>query len=181
MAEESGDDLVDEKTAEAEQVVEEVEPQTIEEQLSMAQAEAETAMKEIAYRDAEIANIRKRHSQDRSDIIRYAAQGMARRLIPLLDDFDRAVSSAPPETDEALMEGIKMIRGNLEASLTAEGARMIDASDQPFDPNTMEAITTIPAPEGVASGMVVEVLENGWMLHDRVLRPARVVVTAVSE
>jgi molecular chaperone GrpE len=160
-------------------VAEVVEEPTLEEQLASALAGADSSQKEIGYRDAEIANIRKRHAQDRSDIIRYGAQSLARRLIPLLSDFDRALAAMPTETDDVILEGVRMIRANLEASLTSEGARQIDAAGQPFDPNTMEAITTIPPTEEHPEGMVVEVLESGWMLHDRVLRPARVVVTAV--
>jgi molecular chaperone GrpE len=162
-------------------VAEVVEEPTLEEQLASALAGADASQKEIAYRDADIANIRKRHAQDRSDIIRYGAQSLARRLIPLLSDFDRALAAMPAETDEVVLEGVRMIRSSLESSLISEGARQIDAAGQPFDPNTMEAITTIPPTEEHPAGMVVEVLEGGWMLHDRVLRPARVVVTAVGE
>ena len=170
----SGDD-----DAPAEPVVEDIEEPTLEEQLAAALEASEAAKKEISYRDAEIANIRKRHAQDRSDIIRYGSQGLARRLIPLLDDFDRAISVMPEGSDDSIVEGVKMTRSSLEAALTTEGARAIDAVGQPFDPNTMEAITTIPPSDEHPAGMVVEVLENGWMLHDRVLRPARVIVTAV--
>ncbi len=174
----SGDDEVPPE-AEPEAVTEAVEEPSIEEQLASALAAAESAQKEIGYRDAEIDNIRKRHAKDRSDIIRYGSQGLARKLIPLINDFDRALEAMPAETDEVILEGVRMIRANLEAALISEGARQIDAAGQPFDPNTMEAITTIPPTEEHPAGMVVEVLESGWMLHDRVLRPARVVVTAV--
>nr|AIF12941.1 heat shock protein (GRPE) [uncultured marine group II/III euryarchaeote KM3_57_F04] len=174
----SGDDEVPPE-AEPEAVTEAVEEPSIEEQLASALAAAESAQKEIGYRDAEIDNIRKRHAKDRSDIIRYGSQGLARKLIPLINDFDRALEAMPAETDEVILEGVRMIRANLEAALIGEGARQIDAAGQPFDPNTMEAITTIPPTEEHPAGMVVEVLESGWMLHDRVLRPARVVVTAV--
>ena len=167
------------KEAAPEVVAEVVEEPTLEEQLATALAAAESSQKEITYRDAEIDNIRKRHAKDRSDIIRYGSQGLARKLTPLLSDFDRALAAMPAETDEVILDGVRMIRSNLEAALIGEGARQIDAAGQPFDPNTMEAITTIPPTEEHPAGMVVEVLESGWMLHDRVLRPARVVVTAV--
>ena len=127
------------------EVEEEPRELTIEEKLAEAETRAETAEKEIAYRDADIVNIRKRHSQERADLLRYGGQGLARRLISLLDDFDRAISSMPETTDDSIMEGINMIRNNLENSLVADGAKMIEVNGQKFDPKIMEAITTIPA------------------------------------
>ncbi len=73
-----------------------------------------------------------------------------------------------------------MMRNNLEKAIIADGAKKIEVTEgQKFDPKNMEAITTIPPSEEHPLGVVVQVLENGWMMHDRVLRPARVVVTAV--
>ena len=177
----------DEEEAPAEDIVEEEPPVeveeprelTIEEQLEAANSRAEAAEKEIAYRDADNVNLRKRHATERTDLIRYGSQGLARRLISLLDDFDRAISAMPDTTDDSIMEGINMIRNNLEKSLIADGAKQIEASGQRFDPKKMEAITTIPPSEEYPPNTVAQVLEPGWMLHDRVLRPARVIVTAV--
>lgn len=152
---------------------------TIEEQLEAALQRAESAEKEIVYRDADIVNIRKRHAKERTDLIRYGGQGLARKLTALLDDFDRALSAVPADMDDALLEGIKMIHNNLEKALVSYGATKIDAASQKFNPNIMEAVTTIPASEEYPPSTVVQVLEQGWMLHDRVLRAARVVVTAV--
>jgi molecular chaperone GrpE len=137
------------------------------------------AAPEVVAEVVEEPTLEEQLAKDRSDIIRYGSQGLARKLTPLLSDFDRALAAMPAETDEVILDGVRMIRSNLEAALIGEGARQIDAAGQPFDPNTMEAITTIPPTEEHPAGMVVEVLESGWMLHDRVLRPARVVVTAV--
>ncbi len=160
--------------------IEEPKELTLEEQLAEALVAAETAEKEITYRDADIANMRKRHSQERLDLIRYGSQNLSRRLIDLLDDFDRAVSSMPDNTDDSIMEGITMMRNNLEKAIIADGGKKIQVIEgQAFDPKQMEAITTIPPNEEFPLGVVVQILENGWMMHDRVLRPARVVVTAV--
>ena len=161
------------------EVEEEPRELTIEEKLAEAEIRAETSEKEIAYRDADIVNIRKRHSQERAALLRYGGQGLARRLISLLDDFDRAILSMPEGTDDSIMEGINMIRKNLEKALTDDGAKMIEVNGKRFDPKIMEAITTIPASEEHSPNTVVQVLEPGWMLHDRVLRPVRVIVTAV--
>jgi molecular chaperone GrpE (heat shock protein) len=166
----------------AEQIDEIEEPKelTLEEQLTEALVAAETAEKEISYRDADIANMRKRHTQERLDLIRYGSQNLSRRLIDLLDDFDRAVTAMPDNTDDSIMEGITMMRNNLEKAILADGAKKIEVTEgQKFDPKNMEAITTIPPSEEHPLGVVVQLLENGWMMHDRVLRPARVVVTAV--
>lgn len=180
----SEDELVGDKPT-PEGIVEddsiEVEPRelTLEEQLEAANLRAEVSEKEISYRDADIVNLRKRHAKERIDLIRYGGQGLGRKLISLLDDFDRALAALPEEIDASIIEGIKMIRNNLEKALIADGAKKIDAEGKKFDPKKMEAITTIPASDEHLPGMVVQVLEQGWMLHDRVLRPARVVVTAV--
>ena len=177
-------DEVAEPTDSTEEVVSEKNDEpielTLEEQLAEAKIAAETAEKEISYRDADIANMRKRHAQERLDLIRYGSQGLSRKLIDLLDDFDRAISAIPANTDDSIMEGITMMRNNLEKALLADGAKKIDvATGQKFDPKNMEAITTIPASEEFPVGVVVEILESGWIIHERVLRPARVVVTAV--
>lgn len=174
---EPAEELIEE--APAVEVDEEPRELTIEENLMQAELRADTAEKEIAYRDADIVNLRKRHTQERTDLLRYGGQGLARRLISLLDDFDRAISSMPEATDDAIMEGVTMIRENLEKALTADGAKKIEAQGQKFDPKKMEAITTIPASDEHPPSTVAQVLESGWMLHDRVLRPARVIVTAV--
>ena len=173
-------DDAEDPTDSAEEVVSEEidEPRelSLEEQLAEAIIAAETAEKEISYRDADIANMRKRHAQERLDLIRYGSQGLSRRLIDLLDDFDRAISAIPTNTDDSIMEGITMMRNNLEKALLADGAKKIDVTTgQKFDPKNMEAITTIPASEEYPVGVVVEILESGWIIHERVLRPARVV------
>ena len=153
---------------------------SLEEQLAEAIIAAETAEKEISYRDADIANMRKRHAQERLDLIRYGSQALSRRFIDLLDDFDRGISAIPTNIDDSIMEGITIMRNNLEKALLADGAKKIDVTTgQKFDPKNMEAITTIPASEEYPVGVVVEILESGWIIHERVLRPARVVVTAV--
>lgn len=171
--------LEDVVTEENEVVEQEPKELTLEEKLAEAMAATEIAEKEISYRDADISNLRKRHAQDRTELLKYGSQNLARRLVEIIDNFDRAISSMPDSTDEAVMEGIIMTKNNIINALKSEGATEIIAEGMSFDPKNMEAITTIPPSEEFPPGMVVQILDNGWMIHDRVLRPARVVVTAV--
>ncbi len=172
----SDDEVPEESVAEGEVAeadgVEEVEP-TIEELLAAAEARAEKAEAEIGYRDADIVNLRRRHATERSESIKYAGFNLSGRILPVLDSLDLALKDAEegPFTD-----GIKLIRDNLIQALSAEGVTEIEIGGD-FDPNIMEALTTLPASEEHPDGTVIDVLEKGWMYKERVLRPARVVVS----
>lgn len=155
-----------------EEVVEaEAEPDS--DPLADALARAEKAEAEITYRDAEIINIRRRAATDRADLLRFGAAGLAARILPVLDSLEKAIEGAE---EGPLREGILLTRDNLVEALAAEGVKPITV-DGVFDPATMEALTTVPASEAHPDGSVVDTLESGWMQHDRVLRPARVVVS----
>jgi molecular chaperone GrpE (heat shock protein) len=154
-----------------EEVVEEAEP-SVEDQLAEALARAEKAEAEITYRDADIANIRRRAATEKLNLMKFAGFSLAGRIIPVLDSLDRALESAE---EGAFTEGIQLTRENLLEALEAEGVTPILVQEI-FDPSTMEAITTLPASEAHPDGTVIDTLERGYLYKDRVLRPARVVV-----
>ena len=172
----SDDEMPEEVKAEGEDAeaddIEEVEP-TIEELLAAAEARAEKAEAEIGYRDADIINMRRRHVTERSEALKYAGFNLSGRILPVLDSLDLALKDAE---EGAFTDGIKLIRDNLIQALSAEGVTEIEIGDA-FDPNIMEALTTLPASEEHPDGSVIDVLEKGWMYKERVLRPARVVVS----
>ena len=167
----SEDETVEDATDE---VVEDetIEP-TLEEKLAEAIARAEKAEAEITYKDADIINIRKRNASDRAELMKFAGFNLSGRILPVLDSLERALDNAE---DGPLTDGIRLTRDNLLDALLAEGVTPIEVGSD-FDPNVMEALTTLPASEEHPDGTVIQTLESGWMYKDRVLRPARVVVS----
>tara|TARA_B100000959_G_scaffold274996_1_gene327660 strand:+ start:1820 stop:2320 length:501 start_codon:yes stop_codon:yes gene_type:complete len=147
-------------------------------QVTESNSRIEDLEKEIQYAKAEIANVQQRAAKDRSEAIRYGGASLARRLLPFLDGLGKALETFEPgEGNESVFEGVRMTLEGILAALEMEGIVPIDAMKTPFDPTSMEAIATVPCPEGIDSGMVVNVIEQGFRMHDRVLRPARVVVS----
>ncbi|DAC30436.1 MAG: nucleotide exchange factor GrpE [Euryarchaeota archaeon] len=153
-------------------VVEEQDP------LEAALARAETAEKEIAYKDAEIQNIRKRFLAEKSDLIQYGSMGLARKMLAVLADVDRAMANIEEGDQSPLAQGLRLLRNKMWHELSGEGVTAIDAKGKKFDPAKMDAITTIPASEDFPAGMVVDVIEAGYMYKQRVLVASRVVVAS---
>ena len=154
----------------------EVEPEPVD-PLTAALERAETAEKEIAYREADLQNARKRFAQDRAEIVRYGAQHLARRMVSVLLDVERGLSTTGDDEGPAAA-ALRLLHDRLIVELKAAGVVRIEAKGAPFDPSKMEAITTVPASDDYPAGQVIEELEAGFMLHDRVLQASRVVVAA---
>ena len=170
------EDLPEEDAVEVTVEEPEVEPEPVD-PLTEALARAEAAEKEIAYREADLQNARKRFAQDRAEITRYGAQHLARRMVSVLLDVERGLASTGDD-DGPASQALQLLNDPLTAELKAAGVVRIQAKGQAFDPSTMEAITTVPASEEHPAGQVIEELEAGFMLHDRVLQASRVVVAA---
>ena len=156
----------------------EIQEEPIVDPLQEALQRAETAEKEIAYRDAEIQNIRKRSLAEKSDILRYGTMPLARRMVNVLSDVDRALQSIDDDDQSPIAQGLRLLRNKLWHELSADGGVEIDAKSKPFDPSTMDAVMTIPANEQFPSGTVVDLLEAGFMYKDKVMVAARVVVAS---
>ncbi len=146
--------------------------------LEEANLRAEKAEKEIAYKDAEIQNVRKRLMAEKAELIQYSGMGLARRMLTVLGDVDRAIANLDDEDTSAVAQGLRLLRNKMWHELAADGVVAIEAKEQPFDPAKMEAITTIPASDAFPAGKVVDVLEAGYMYKQRVLMAARVVVAS---
>ena len=160
--------------------VEEVQEEPVEERdpLEVALERAEFAEKEIAYKEAEIQNVRKRLMAEKSEVIQYGGMGLARRMLTILGDVDRAMTGIEDDDQSPVAQGLRLLRNKMWHELQADGVSAIDAEDAVFDPSKMEAITTIPASEAYAAGTVVDVLEQGYMYKSKVLVVARVVVAS---
>lgn len=147
------------------ELVEEVDP------LAEAIARAEAAEKEISYRDAEIQNVRKRFMAEKSTAIQYGGMGMARKMLNILNDIDRALSVNEDD-------GLSLIRSKMWSELSGDGVTKIQTKGEKFDPTKMEAITAIPPSEDFPPNSVIDEIEAGYLYKDRVLIPARVVVAS---
>lgn len=146
--------------------------------LEEANLRAEKAEKEIAYKDAEIQNVRKRLMAEKAELIQYSGMGLARRMLTVLGDVDRAIANLDDEDTSAVAQGLRLLRNKMWHELAADGVVAIEAKEQSFDPAKMEAITTIPASDAFPAGKVVDVLEAGYMYKQRILMAARVVVAS---
>ena len=146
--------------------------------LEEANLRAEKAEKEIAYKDAEIQNVRKRLMAEKAELIQYSGMGLARRMLTVLGDVDRAIANLDDEDTSAVAQGLRLLRNKMWHELAADGVVAIEAKEQSFDPAKKEAITTIPASDAFPAGKVVDVLEAGYMYKQRVLMAARVVVAS---
>lgn len=125
-----------------------------------------------AYADTE--NTRKRLNKEFEQLSKYQIQNFALSVLPVLDDCERALSHET--SDEVYRKGVEMIYGKLKHALELEGVTEIDALDQPFDGNWHQALMSEHV-EGKEPGMVIEVLQKGYKLKDRILRAAMVKVS----
>jgi len=148
-----------------------------EDEVSALQAKIDELDKELQYAQAETANARQRGLRDRAEAIRFGAAGLASRIIPAIDSLEKALANENGD-NEAIANGVKMTLESLKRALESEGVTILETTGKAFDPTRMEAIATVPVLEGQESGEVLEEIESGYMLHDRILRPAKVVVTS---
>jgi molecular chaperone GrpE len=145
------------------------------EELQKQLAEAQSQAAE--YKDgwqravAEFQNYRKRLERENGEVYQNAVASLIKRYLPILDDLERALAARP--TDLAWADGVELIYRKLQAILEAEGVKRIEAEGQIFDPNFHEAISQEPS-EGHESGKIIAIVQNGYMLGERVVRPALV-------
>ena len=127
-----------------------------------------------AYADTE--NLKKRLMAEAEATRKYRIQSFAKEVLPVIDNLERALASEVHESDESFKKGIQMTYDMLVNALKNEGVEEIDCLNKPFDPNLEQAIMQEKA-EDVESGIVIEVLQKGYVLKDRILRPAMVKVS----
>lgn len=126
---------------------------------------------------AEFENYQKRNQRDLATERRYAQMPLAGDLLPALDNLERAINAARQAGDHgSLAQGVVMVQTQLLDALRRHGVTPIEAQDQPFDPNLHQAVMQMPSAE-VPPQTVLQVLEQGYRVHERVLRPARVIVS----
>lgn len=128
---------------------------------------------------AEFDNFKKRSSKERIELFKTASQEVLTALLPVLDDFDRAIKASEKATDAAAVrEGVVLISGKLKSITQKQGLKEMESIGQEFNPDLHDAITNIPAPSEELKGKVLDEVEKGYYLGDKVIRHAKVVVGA---
>ncbi|MFO0144961.1 MAG: nucleotide exchange factor GrpE [Betaproteobacteria bacterium] len=125
---------------------------------------------------AEGENIRRRAQDDIAKASKYAIESFAEHLVPVMDSLDKALEMQNA-TAEQLREGVEITRRQLKSAFERGRLAEINPVGEKFDPHKHQAISAVPAPEGMAPNHVVAVLQKGWLIADRVLRPALVTVS----
>ena len=160
-----------EQDAQAE-AAEEEEP--LEERLAAAEARVQEHLTDLQRVAADFDNYKKRAARDREQLAARAAERLVKELLPVLDDLERALEAANEHEEAKLEDGVCLVHRALADALAKEGLTEIEA-DGAFDPHVHEALLSQPA-DGADAGAVLQVLQKGYRLGDRVLRPARVIV-----
>ena len=161
----------------AEGVAEEAAPSddSVESLLAEAEAKRDEYLADLQRLAADFDNYRKRVARDQAQLVARAHEGLVRELLPVLDDLERALGAAEAHDEATVVEGVRLVQRALADQLAREGLEEI-AADGAFDPHIHEALLSQPG-EGAKPGTVLQVVQKGYRLGDRVLRPARVVIS----
>ncbi len=126
---------------------------------------------------AEFDNYRKRTMKEKAELVLNGAEKTISSILPVLDDFERALQNMDQTTDvKAVKEGVEIIYNKFLKVLKENGVKVIDAKGQPLNTDFHEAIAVIPAPEETQKGKILDCVQNGYTLNDKVIRHAKVVV-----
>lgn len=126
---------------------------------------------------AEFDNFRRRTNKEKVDLIANAGAGVIKDLLPVIDDFERAIANNDKVEDiEAVKEGFKLIFNKFKSTLTQKGLKEMEVIGETFDSEVHEAIANVPAPKKKEVGKVIDAVEKGYYLNDKVIRYAKVVV-----
>jgi len=141
--------------------------------LAEEKEKAETNLAGWQRAQADFINYKRRSEQEKEEISKFASSVLILNLLPIVDDLERAFNSIPPRLVKlSWVEGIRLIERKLQANLKAQGLSQIEALGEPFDPNFHEAVRQGKGKDGI----VIEEIQKGYKLHDRVIRPTKVVV-----
>ena len=166
------DDVTLENNANGEQII--IEELSVEEQLTQDLAKEKDKYLRLF---AEFENYKRRTSKERIDLFKTANQEVLLAMLPVLDDFDRAIVEINKSDDELLTKGVELIHEKLKSTLVAKGLEQVDLkAGDAFDADFAEAITQIPAPSDKFKGKIVDVLEKGYKLGDKIIRFPKVVL-----
>jgi molecular chaperone GrpE len=177
--ENSGEEMAESPEKKAEQPEAHIEnaPDNDTEGFEKLKAELTEAKEKYLRLYSEFDNYKKRVNKERVDLIKSAGADIIIALLPVLDDFDRALKSIESSADvEALKEGINLIAGKLRASLQQKGLKEMETIGQVFDTDLHDALTNAPAPSEEMKGKVIDEVQKGYFLNDKVIRHAKVII-----
>ena len=161
-----------ENNAKGEQLI--IEELSVEEQLAQDLAKEKDKFLRLF---AEFENYKRRTTKERIELFKTASQEVLLALLPVLDDFDRAMVEINKSEDELLAKGVELIHEKLKGTLVTKGLEVVDVkAGDAFDADFAEAITQIPAPSDELKGKIVDVLEKGYKLGDKIIRFPKVVI-----
>lgn len=167
-AEESGEENAEGSAEEA---------STPEQEIEQLRENLAKEKKEYLFLMAEFDNFRKRTLREKSEIIRNAGENVLKGLLPIVDDFERGLKAAAQAEDaNAVDEGMRLIYNKLIKFLAANGVKEFDPADDVYDADRHEAISVVPVPDEAQKGKILDTVEKGYMINDKVLRHAKVVV-----
>jgi len=146
----------------------------LEERLALLERERDEYLADLKRVAAEFDNFRKRAARDYESLVSRANERVVQELLPVLDDLERALVAAEEHEEAKLEEGVRLVHRELRSALAKEGLVEIE-TDGAFDPHVHEALLTQPSEQD--DGAILEVIQKGYRLGDRVLRPARVVIS----
>ena len=146
---------------------------TLEEQVAALEAERDEHLNDLKRVAAEFENYRKRVARDQESLVARAHERLVKELLPVLDDLERALAAAEEHEEATLEEGVRLVHRELEEALRREGLAEIGTKGH-FDPHIHEALLSQPSEQD--EGAILEVVQKGYTLGDRVVRPARVIV-----
>ena len=161
---------------EAEKVAEEA-CDDAEKKIAELQEQLDKEKKEYLFLMAEFDNFRKRTLKEKSEIIKNAGENVLKGLLPIMDDFERGIKAAEASPEaESVKEGVNLIYNKLKKYLNQNGVKEIDPADDTFDTEKHEAISVVPVPDEEKKGKILDTVEKGYTINDKVLRHAKVVV-----
>ncbi len=131
---------------------------------------------------ADVENMRKRMEREKAEFVRFAAVDLVRKLLPVIDNLERALEAPADTGGDGLREGVRLVHQELQSILEREGLKVVEAKGKPFDPNLHEAVLREESTE-IDSEQVIEEFQKGFVFRDRLLRPAmvKVAVPAVAQ
>ncbi len=148
-----------------------------EDEVEKLKSELEKEKKEYLFLMAEFDNFRKRTLKEKSELIKNAAESAFKGLLPIVDDFERALKASEGSEDaNAMREGMELIYKKLKKYMEQNGVKEMDPDDREFDADKHEAISVVPVPDENQKGKILDTVEKGYMINDKVLRHAKVVV-----
>lgn len=165
---------VESQNAETEQSAKEGTP---EDKIAALQAELEKSQKEYLFLMAEFDNYRKRTVKEKAELIKNGGEKAMLGLLPVIDDFERAIDAIDKSSDvEGLKEGVDLIYNKFMKYLESQQVKPMESTGTDFDADIYEAVTTFPAPDESMKGKVIDTVQKGYTINEKVLRHAKVVV-----